>query len=122
AKAKDGTIEPKLLHKCTLPLFVDRKHAQIRDHHVDHAGAGEGQSALVQELWLDGAVLGLGAVLHDDAHFLHAGDEVHGSAHAFHHLAGDHPVGEVTVLGDLHRTEQSKVYMPATDHRKGIRR
>src|SRR3712207_7032891 len=42
----------------------------------------------------------LGRVLHHDHNLLHAGDEVHGPAHALHHLAGNHPVGEVAVLGE----------------------
>ena len=45
----------------------------------------------MEDFW--GAVFG--GVLHDYEHALDAGDEVHCAAHAFDHLAGDHPVGEV---------------------------
>ena len=41
----------------------------------------------------------LGGVLHHHHHALDAGDQVHRAAHALDHLAGDHPVGEVAVLG-----------------------
>jgi hypothetical protein len=36
-------------------------------------------------------------VLHDHNDPLDAGDQVHAPAHALHHLAGDHPVGDVAV-------------------------
>src|SRR5688500_17165882 len=46
-------------------LLVDLEDAEIGDHHVDHAGAGQRQRAAVQKLWLV-----LGGVLHDDHHLL----------------------------------------------------
>ena len=51
-----------------------------------------------------------------------AGDEVHRAAHALDHLAGDHPVGEVARLGDLHRAEDGEVDVAAADHREASRR
>src|SRR5437764_6525493 len=62
-------------------LLVDLEHAEIGDHHVDHASAGQRQVAFVQQLRLDRAVLGFGRVLHDDDDLLHAGDKVHRAAH-----------------------------------------
>src|SRR6185503_3721780 len=59
-----------------LARLVDVEHAQLADHHVDDAAAGERQRALVQELRLTV----LGDVLHGDDHLLHAGDQVHGAA------------------------------------------
>ena len=79
--------------------------------------AGQRQVAVVQELR---PVLGDVLHHHDDA--LDAGDEVHRAAHALDHLAGDHPVGEIAVLGDLHRAEDGEVDVAAADHREGIRR
>src|ERR1019366_9477667 len=96
-------------HAATGP--VDVEHGQVSDHHIDHAGTGERQVAFVQQLWRV-----LGGVLHDHHHLLDAGDEIHGATHALHHLAGDHPVGEVAVLGHLHGAEQRNVDMPAADH------
>ena len=57
---------------------------------------------------------------HDD--LLDARDEIHRAAHALDHLAGDHPVGDVAVLRDLHRAEHGEVDMPAADHREAVRR
>ena len=57
-------------------------------------------------------------VLHHHHDAPHPGDEVHRPAHSLHHLAGDHPVGEVAVLGHLHRAENGQIDMPAADHRE----
>src|SRR5262245_37419118 len=78
-------------------FLLDCEYAEVGDHHVDDTGPGERQLALVQEL---GFILG--RMLHDDDHSLDAGDKVHGAPHALDHLAGDHPVGEIAILGDLH--------------------
>ena len=56
--------------------------------------AGQRQGAPLEDLGL--AVLG--GVVHDHDDALDAGDQVHRAAHALHHLAGDHPVGEVALL------------------------
>src|SRR5689334_1902388 len=100
-----------------LAVLVDGEHRQIRDDHVDHAFARERQVALLEQLR---AVLG--GMLHDHDDALDAGDEVHGAAHALHHLAGNHPVGEIAVLRHLHRAEDGQINMPATHHREGIGR
>ena len=102
------------------PFAVDTEHPEVGDDHVDHAGASQRQRALVQELGVDAAVLVLGRVLHDHHDLLDAGDQVHGTAHALHHLAGDHPVGEVAILADLHGAEQREVDVAATDHREAV--
>ena len=77
-----------------------------------------GSVQCVQQLRL--AVLGGVVHQHDDA--LDAGDEVHRAAHALDQLAGDHPVGEVAVLGDLHRAEDREVDVAAADHGEASRR
>jgi hypothetical protein len=59
-------------------------------------------------------------VLHHDHDLLDAGHEVHGAAHALHHLAGDHPVGEVAILRDLHRAEDRQIDVAAADHRERV--
>lgn len=56
----------------------------------------------------------LGRVFHGDDDVLGAGDEVHRPAHARHHLARHHPVGEVAVLVDLQAAEHGGVDMAAT--------
>jgi hypothetical protein len=102
-------------HPRTAALLVDGEDPEIGDHHVDDAGAGERQVAFVQKLGLV-----LGGVLHDHHHLLDARHQVHGAAHALHHLAGDHPVGEVAVLGHLHGAQEREVDMAAADHGEGI--
>jgi hypothetical protein len=59
-------------------------------------------------------------VLHDHDHALDAGDQVHGPAHALHQLAGDHPVGDVAVLGDFHGAEDGQVDVAAADHGEAV--
>ena len=59
-------------------------------------------------------------MLHDDDDLLDPGDQVHRPAHALDHLAGDHPVGDVALLADLHRAEHGQVDMPAADHREAV--
>src|SRR5947208_3649834 len=61
-------------------------------------------------------------MLHDNNDALDAGDEVHRAAHALHHLAGDHPVGEIAVLRHLHRAEDREIDMPAAHHAEGVGR
>src|SRR5262252_607886 len=78
-------------------LFVDGENSEIGDHHIDHPRAGQRQRAVLEELGLV-----FGRMLHHHHYFFDPGDEVHGTTHAFDHLAWDHPVGEVAVLGDLH--------------------
>ena len=91
--------------------MVDLEDAEVGDDHVDDARAGQRQRAALEQL---GAVLG--DVLHDHDDALDARDQIHRAAHALHHLAGDHPVGEVAVLGDLHGAEDRQVDVAAADH------
>ena len=62
----------------------------------------------------------LGNVFHHDNDAAHTSDQIHGAAHALDHLAGNHPVGEITGLADLHCAEDCEVNLAATDHRKRI--
>jgi hypothetical protein len=48
-------------------------------------------------------------MFHHDHDAPDAGDDIHGTAHAFHAFARDHPVGEIPVFGDLHGAEDGKV-------------
>src|SRR3546814_13556461 len=57
---------------------------------------------------------------HDDAP--DACDEIHRAAHALHHLSRDHPVGDVAIFRDLHRTEDRKIDVPAADHAETVGR
>src|SRR5262245_27173928 len=59
-------------------------------------------------------------MLHHHHDPLDPGDEVHGAAHALHHLARNHPIGEVAVLGYLHGAEDREVDVPAADHGEAV--
>src|SRR5690606_1005985 len=89
---------------------------QVGDDAADYAGAGQGQGAGFQHLGLTVLV----GVIHDHDHALDARDQVHGAAHALHQLAGDHPVGDVAVLGHLHRAEDRQVDVAAADHGEAV--
>jgi Zn-finger nucleic acid-binding protein len=97
--------------------LVHLEHAELGDDHVHAALAREGSEHCLTSLGVP-----LGGVLHGDDDALHARDEVHRAAHALDHLAGDHPVGEVALLGDLHRAQDAQVDVPAADHREARRR
>ena len=81
-------------------------------------GAGQRQGAALQHL---GCAVLVG-VLHHHHDPLDAGHQVHGAAHALHHLAGDHPVGDVAVLGHLHGAQDRQVDVAAADHREAVGR
>src|SRR5262249_41579808 len=46
--------------------------------------------------------------------------EVHGAPQALHHLARNHPIGEVAVLGHLHGAEDREVDVSAADHGEAV--
>ena len=92
----------------------DGDEGELGDDDVDAAEPGEGEGARLQDLRR--AVLR--RVLHGDDDAAGASDEVHRAAHALHHLAGDHPVGEVALLGDLQRAEHGHVDVTAADERE----
>ena len=77
---------------------------------IDRPRRGQRQVALGDDLGF-----ALRGVLHGDDHALGAADEVHGAAHARHHLAGDHPVGEMTAGIDLQAAKHGDVDMAAAD-------
>src|SRR3954466_7746953 len=77
---------------------------------VDLPRRGQWQVALLDDLRFS-----LGRVLHGNDNPLGAADEIHSAAHARHHLARDHPVGEKAVSIDLEATEHGDVNMTAAD-------
>ncbi|KAG5718208.1 hypothetical protein E4T56_gene15747, partial [Termitomyces sp. T112] len=94
-----------------------RKHGQIGYDHVHHIAPRQRQRAGRDEL---GAAI-LGAMLHHHDDLLDARDQIHSAAHALDHLARDHPVGDVAILGHFHRAKDGQVDMAATDHGKALR-
>ena len=61
-----------------------------------------------------------GGVIHHHDHALDAGDQIHGAAGPFDHLARHHPVGQVAVVRYLQAAQDGKVDMAAADHREGV--
>ena len=57
-------------------------------------------------------------MFHDDDDAFCSIDEVHRPAHAFDHLARNHPVREVTVLIDFHPAEDREVDVATANHRE----
>src|SRR5437763_15366705 len=55
-------------------------------------------------------------MLHHHHNLLDASDEIHGAAHAFDHLAWNHPVGEIAILGHLHGAEDRQIDVAAAYH------
>ena len=96
-----------------------RSYAHIG--HLGHDGihdlySRERQRTLLQYL---GRALARG-VLHGHDHAARASNQVHGPAHAFDHLAGDHPVGEIALLIDFHGAKHAQINVPTADHGKRI--
>ena len=94
--------------------YVD--DGQFGDDHVDDLPAGQRQRTRGKNLVAAVAR----RVLHRDDHAPDARDEIHGAAHPFHHLARNHPVGEIPCLVHLQRAQHREVDVSAADHRKRI--
>src|SRR5262245_39249753 len=97
-------------------MLVDLEHAEIGYHKINHVDAGQRQCALLQEL---GSAI-LRCVFHHNDDAFNPGDEIHRAAHPLHHLAGDHPVGEVAALVHFHSAEDREVDVTAADHRERV--
>jgi hypothetical protein len=93
---------------------LDVEHGEVGDDPLHARQAGQRQRALAHDLVPPAP----GGVLHHHQHPLGAVDEVHRAAHPLDHLPGDHPVGEVAFLRDLHRAEHRDVDVPSADHRE----
>src|SRR5262245_40313256 len=102
------TPGPGLPQGCAAVAKLDDR--QLGDYHVDRARRRDRQGAFFHDFRL-----ALGGVLHRDDEALGAGDEVHGAAHAGHHLVGDSPVGEPPGLVDLQAAEHREVEMATAD-------
>src|SRR5579883_649221 len=98
-----------------IALLVDGEDAEIGDHHVDDMRARERQRAAMQQL-----LLVFRRVLHHHHDLLHPRDEVHSAAHPLHHLAWDHPIGEIAILRHLHRAKDGKIDMAAAHHGEAV--
>src|SRR5690606_34266583 len=103
-------------------LIGDVQYAQIGDDAIHHTYTGERQRALRQQLEVFGAVLLARDVIHQHDDAADARNEVHRTAHALDHLAGNHPVGEIALFRDLHGPQDGKVDLAAADHAEGVRR
>ncbi len=57
-----------------------------------------------------------GNELHHHDHALRAVDEIHRAAHTLDDLPGDHPVGEVACLANLHCAEHGEIDVTTANH------
>src|SRR5215510_12397864 len=79
---------------------------------MNAAFAGERQRAFAEDL---GRPVLIGVLhRHEDAFGAHG--EVHRSPHAFDHLSGDQPIGEIPLLAYLHGSQYRHVDVTAADH------
>ena len=77
--------------------WMDTEDGLVGDDEVSATSTGQGQVARGDDLGFTILRIVLGC--DDDSSAGHMGrDQIHGAAHAFNQLAGDHPIGEVTVL------------------------
>ena len=93
-----------------LPAVGECDHRQFGDDQIHRARRRERQRAFLHDLRC-----ALGGVLHRHDDALGAGHQIHGAAHAGHHLVRDHPVGELSGLIDLQAAEHREVEMAAAD-------
>ncbi len=90
------------------------KHPHLGDHQVHNVDGGDRQAALPEHLGV--ALVGM---LHGHDHPPGAGEQVHGAAHAGHHFAGNHVVGDGAPLVHLHGSQHRHVHMAAPNDTKG---
>ena len=111
-----STVVSAAISRSTRPVGVTSITASSVTIRLHDLQAGERQRAALQNL----VAAVLRRVLHRDDHALGAGDQIHGAAHALHHLAGNHPVGEIALLVDLQRAEHGQVDVAAAHHRERV--
>jgi len=58
-------------------------------------------------------------MLHGDDHFLGTAQQVHRTAHSWHHFARYHVVGNIAIFGNLQGSQHGHVHMPTADNAKG---
>ena len=81
--------------------MVHLEHAQVSDDQVHNSDAGDRQSAFFQDFR---AAIFRG-VFHDRDDAFHSRNEIHRAPRAFDHLAGDHPVRDVSLVRDFEGPE-----------------
>ena len=106
--AADGYPRAGLQQGCAAGAESD--HRQFSNDQVHRAHRRDGERACLHDLRS-----ALGRVLHGHDDTLGARYQIHGSAHARHHLPGDHPVGQSAGLIDLQATEHREVEMTAAN-------
>ena len=58
-------------------------------------------------------------MIHDHDNPADTGHQIHGAAHTFDQLAGDHPIGQIAIFRHFHRTEDRHGNLAAANHSKG---
>ena len=102
---------PRLHQSC--PPFRKCNHGHLADDEIDRPYGGQRQSTFVDNFWF-----AFRGVLHGDDDTLCPGHQVHGTAHAGHHLSRDHPVRQQSFGVDLEGAKHGHVDVPATNEGK----
>jgi hypothetical protein len=98
------------------PFSKHMKPPKLRHDVVDHGFACERQRALLDDF--EGSVSCI--VLRGDDDVSRARDEIHCASHPLHHLSRNGPIREIAVAGDLHRSQDAHIHMPAADHGESL--
>src|SRR5207248_6114967 len=92
------------------------KHAQVGDDEVNHSQGRDRQRTLFQNFWT--AVPG--SMLHYCHNTLHSSQEIHRPTGPFDHLARNHPIRDIAIVGYLECAENGEIDVPAANHGKRI--
>ncbi len=95
-------------------MSVDGDDAEVCDDQVDAAHGGQWQTAFTHELAGAFPV----TVIEDRDDLACASGEVHCAADTGDFFSGNHPIGEIAPLADLHGSEHRDIDVASTDHGK----
>ncbi|GMR49504.1 hypothetical protein PMAYCL1PPCAC_19699, partial [Pristionchus mayeri] len=116
----DDVIDSEILphfHQSESLLTIYIEYHHISDDSADYLLSSERQTAFLNDLVLSS----LRSVLHrDDYSGSRSRDEIHRSSHSLDDLAGNHPIGEISVLGNLHASKKSDVDMRPSNHGEAL--
>ncbi|GMR36631.1 hypothetical protein PMAYCL1PPCAC_06826, partial [Pristionchus mayeri] len=112
----DGEIFPHFLQSEPL-LSVHIEYCHISDDSADDSLSSEREGALAEDLVFSS----LRSVFHcHDDSGSRGRHEIHRPAHSLDHLAGDHPIGQISILGNLHSSQKSDVDMRSSNHGEAL--
>lgn len=97
---------------------VNIEDSEIGNNPANDRDTSQGELARLDNL---GSAMLVGVCGDDnDLGLVRIGNKVHGAAHTLDKLAGNHEVGEITVGGNFHGTENGYVDVATSDHTEGL--